>query len=176
MQTKKSHYTKKAKSTTQMEFEDNVRAFWQWAKTALALECQRLGLQGVIPRISWDNNRIQKNADLGRMGVDPAEKVPLAPYMPDGHKVIEHVFAVVKHKLVDAIYSIGNQRLTPIFAQQLVLWCFQQAISAQSVSRDADTLPLTYEVIATPAGQMFMGPDGRLHEGTGGDWAPKRYR
>lgn len=110
------------------------------------------------------------------MGVDPAEKVPLAPYMPDGHKVIEHVFAIAKHKLVEAIYSIGNQQLTPILAQQLVHWCFQQVVTAQSVSADADSLPLTYEVIATPANQMFMGPDGRLHEGTGGNWAPKRYR
>jgi hypothetical protein len=171
MQTAKSSYTKAAKSTTKMEFQDNIRDFWAPTRTTLQ---QR----GLTPRISYDNNKIQKNADLGQMGVLPEERVPLAPYMPDGHKVIEHVFARAKYKLVEQVYSLGSaaDRITAADAQQMVKDVISMVTTPAQIRADVDSLPLTYEVIARPRGQLFQSRDGKWHRGTGGDWPPKIYR
>ena len=171
MQTVKSNYKEPAKSTTKIEFQDNIKQFWAPTRTTLQ---QR----GFTPRISWDNNKIQKNADLGQMGVLPEEKVPLAPYMPDGHKVIEHVFARAKHELVEQVYQLGSEadRITAADAQRMVRNALSKVATPAQIKKDVDSLPLTYEVIARPRGQLFLGRDGKWHRGTGGDWPPKIYR
>ncbi len=46
----------------------------------------------------------------------------------------------------------------------------------EPIANDVATLPLTYQVVATPKGTTFIGPDGKNHEGSGGDWPPHYYR
>ena len=124
--------------------------------------------------VSWDNNNIHKIADFGRMSVLPHEKLPLAEYMPDGHKVIEHFFARLKSKIMEEVYRMGSE-LTAASAQQLVLnACFQS--SQQAIYKDVQSLPLTYKVIATTKGHQFLDATGKVHTGSGGDWPAKTYR
>ena len=168
LQTVKSKFTKDAKTTTREEFEDNVRMFWTVAKGVIA----RFGpLQAYV---SWDNNKIQKTANLDRMGVLPHEKLPLAEYMPDGHKIIEHFFARLKGKVMEEVYKRATD-LTPGSAQQLVLDAFFHS-STKAIYKDVLSLPLTYRVIATPKGSQFLDAKGRVHTGSGGDWPAKACR
>lgn len=126
------------------------------------------------PLFSWDNAGHQKWADYLNMRVSPFEHVPLAAYMPDGHKVIEHTFHRLKQALWDSIYTEGPIT-TGAQAQNRIERLFME-MPTEHFYRDAQDLPLTYQYIATDAGVRFTGPNGLEHVGTGGDWAPTAHQ
>lgn len=133
-----------------------------------------LARHGLQPLFSWDNNKIQANADLTAMGLQPHQKLPLAPYMPDAHKVIEHLFARLKTMVLQQLYLFPNGTIiTPDFAQELVWRCFWAQPTA-AIAADVASLPLTYAVIA--ADRPFQWVDGSSHTGVAGAWPPKKYR
>jgi hypothetical protein len=164
--------TRKAKSTTRREFEDLMVIFVKDAK-------DRLAAHGLEAKFSYDNNKIQATADLRRMGVGEGEKVPLAPYMPDGHKVIEHAVGNVKRAVQAMLYGEGwldrRRDFTPSVAQELVKEAFK-GLSKEGIREDIESLPSTYLVISAPRGAVVQAPNGKLYKGTGGDWAPAELR
>lgn len=134
--------------------------------------------KGLTPLFSYDNNRLQAGASYAKMGMDPKEHIPLASYMPDGHKVIEHFFNRFKAALWNSLYEEGPV-LSGEELQERVLKIWGQMHTPEHIAhiqKDVDSLPLTYEIIATPAGTQFTGPDGQIHEGVGGDWARRAHR
>lgn len=153
---------KVAKGTTQEEFEDCM-----WYIQAKARK--ELGKHGLTPLFSYDNNRIQAGASFERMGISLEEKVPLAPYMPDAHRVIEHTFHNLKRMLWDSIYHQGIEATG--LALQLRMMEVFKSIPAEWIARDCAKLPLGYEMIATDKNVLFMSPTGHEYAGTGGDWA-----
>lgn len=130
-----------------------------------------MAARGLTARFSYDNNRIQETSTLRKLGLQQGEKVPLGPYMPDCHKVIEHVFAQLKPNVTKELYATtGFQNLTSGEAQTLVERCFFQNIKQQSIYKDGMTCPVTYFVVMTDEDRMEVGPDGLYHRGSGGDW------
>lgn len=130
-------------------------------------------MYGLEPLFSWDNTGPQKWAEYRNMMLGPGEHVPLAAYMPDGHKVIEHTFNRLKSALWNSIFRDG-----PIYTGtelQDRVECLFKAMPSSHFLADAQGLPVTYEHVATEQGVIFTGADGLQHEGTGGDWAPTAY-
>lgn len=171
MQTVGSGFTEDAKSTTREEFTDNM-------KILVAMARQQLGALGLQPLFSYDNNKIQATASLYQMGLSRGEKVPLARYMPDGHRVIENVFAWLKPAVHKSLYGGGRLAIgavTPAEAREVVHNCFK-AYPTAAVQKNVHDLPVTYHVISQPRDSYTQGPDGLFHIGTGGDWTPKEYR
>lgn len=158
---------REARGTTQEEFEDIMAILVRQAR-------ERLAGYGLTPLFSYDNNKIQAGARFDRMGFSPNDKVPLAPYMPDAHKVIEHAFHQLKTLLWNSIYEHGivaSGRALQDRVQQLF---FQ--ISKESIQKDVHDLPLTYKIISTEKHHIFIEPNGHEYAGTGGDWAPRSHR
>ena len=164
MQTMEGHV---AQRLVAQEFEDIMRPLVAQAK----LDMWRLGFPA---RFSYDNNRSQGAALLHRMGMQPQDRVPLAPHMPDGHKVIEHVVHQVKSQFWASLYEMGDVNTDAEAQARLVQVFFN--ISTTSILQDVQSLPVTYQIIATDEGVAFLGIDGRQHVGTGSDWPPSAYR
>jgi hypothetical protein len=164
MQTVASGMKDPAHKTTRQEFIAIMRKLIAKARAAMAAK----GLQA---RFSYDNNKIQATASLEAMGLRSWEKVPLGTYMPDCHKVIEHVFGQLKPKVTKMMYqTTGLQELTAVAAQELVHKCFFECITQESIYKDGMTVPVTWFVVKTDEDQMAVGPDGLYHKGSGGDW------
>jgi hypothetical protein len=156
-----------AKSTTTWEFEDIMQHLVTHARQAMAA-------YGLQPLFSWDNNKIQKVADLATMGLTPAEVLPVPAYAPDLQKPIEHPWNPIKHGVQQQLLQPRSKRVTPSEARQIVE---QQiaAISRQSIVKDVLSLPSTYLVVALAKGRVYKNLDGEYVTGTGGDWAPAKY-
>jgi hypothetical protein len=165
LQTMAQH--REARKPTKEEFEDNMAIIVSRAKAAMHL-------MNMPAFFSYDNDRIQKYANLGRMGLTEGERVPLPTYSPDMHKPIEHTFQRLERNLWASIYSRGgvNSGITLQQRAGELFW----ALPAEHIRRDIDSLPFLYKLISTPAGTQFMGADGHYHTGVGGDWAPRAYR
>lgn len=126
------------------------------------------------PKFSFDNASTQATVDLAAMGMTEAERVPLAPYMPDGHQVIEHAFANLKRDLWNNIYEYGAPA-NAAAAQTRV----QEVFMTLDADRKADSIYANvhgklircYQVVSTAKGLTFEGLNGKVLEGSGGDWA-----
>jgi hypothetical protein len=160
-----------AKSTTREEFTDIMKKLVVAAREKLANIDPKLK-----PIFSYDNNKIQKGASLAEMGITPEEKLELPPYSPDMHKVIEHVFAILKGQLQEEMLKNNPARMDPAVAQKMVRVYFKHNISKKSIRADVDSLPVTWHIISTLDGVFAEGPDGRMYWGTGGDWADTSHR
>lgn len=153
---------KKAKSTTQEEFEDNMAM----------LHGKVLYLRGAEtwkPLYCYDNNRIQANAEFRRMYFACHQRVHIPPYSPDFNKPIEHVFHQMKDKLRVKIYQHNG----PLEVKQLRKWVveiFEQEISVDSIAKDVQSLKNTYLAVSTDKGCAKTTPNGHTVMGTGGDW------
>lgn len=159
---------KLARGTTTDEFEMMMRALLMLCRTKLF---QSYGLDALF---SFDNSGPQKWAEFPKMCMYPAEKVPLAAYMPDGHKVIEHTFHRLKQDLWNSLLGPEGPIHTGVELQDRVERLFFAQPQAH-FKRDGEDLPLTYHYIATDKGVHFTGPDNLEHVGTGGDWAPSAH-
>lgn len=154
-----------------MEFEDLMAHLVRHARALHALVPGGLA----APLFSWDNNKIQKSADLTRMGITAAEHLPLSTYSPDMHKVIEHAWNQIKFRVQRRLLQLGGAALTAQQAQDMV----EEEVRATSCSgilKDVSSLIWTYFVIASEKGVVLKAPDGAYHTGTGGDWPPAQYR
>jgi hypothetical protein len=157
-----------AKATTTQEFADVL-------KVAKA-KARHLGLQPA--RWSWDHSHVHDHLDVKAVWEDEdIETFPLAHYMPDGHKVIEHCFSTIKaafHRRLfeDKLYKT----LTSEKAQNLLRDITMECITAKRIANDCKSLKTTLGIISTPCGQQYQDDEGTMHPGTGGGWAPKRYR
>ncbi len=164
MQTIASGFTEFARKTTREEFIDYMQKLVPLAKAAMAA-------RGLPARFSYDNNRIQATATKRQLGLQRGEKVPLGNYMPDCHKVVEHVFAQLKPMVTKELYATtGLLNLTSSEAQNIVERCFFRDIKQEGIYKDGMTLPVTYFVVMTDEDRMEVGPDGLYHRGSGGNW------
>lgn len=170
LQTIESKFQKAAKRMTKEEFETIM------AKWVGMIKHWHFAAFGRMPKFSYDNNHSQGFASLARMGLTPQDVVPLATYSPDMHKVIEHAFGRLKPMLHKRLYEHGFPALNPLAAQELVKHTFLHGISKESIANDVGSLPQTYYAIALPQGVVGLGPDGQLHQGTGGDYPPRALR
>lgn len=133
---------------------------------------------------SWDNahanmTTAEAQALAGRKHI----RLPLPPWSPDMHKVIEHVMHTLKTGFSEAL-DLTEELPTPKQMQHMVRGIFYD-IPAAHIQADVDTLPLTYLSIAAPQGKkitVFEGDEqqgekllGRV-VGVEGDWAPKALR
>jgi hypothetical protein len=160
-----------AKSTTKQEFTDIMKKLVKVARRKLARVDPTLK-----PMFSYDNNKIQKQAKLADMGISPEEKLELPAYSPDMHKVIEHVFAILKGQLQAEMLRNNPARLSPATAQHMVEVYLRHGISKEGIQKDVKSLPVTWHIICTGEGDWAVGPDGRMYRGTGGEWADTRHR
>lgn len=160
-----------AKGTTKEEFTDIMKKLVQVAREELAKVDPNL-----TPIFSYDNNKIQADAKLQDMGITPEEKLELPTYSPDMHKVIEHVFGILKGQLQAEMLRTNPSKLSARKAQRMVRAYFMGGISKESIQADVKSLPVTWHIISTPEGVEELGPDGHMHKGTGGEWADTRHR
>lgn len=160
-----------AKGTTKEEFTDIMKKLVQVAREELAKVDPNL-----TPIFSYDNNKIQADAKLEAMGITPEEKLELPTYSPDMHKVIEHVFGVLKGQLQAEMLKNNPSKLSTSTAQYMVKAYFMDGIHKESIQADVDSLPVTWHIISTPEGVEAVGPDGKVYRGTGGEWADTRHR
>lgn len=100
----------------------------------------------------------------------------IPPGSPDINKPAEHAIANTKAQFWRLVYNQPAATVTARRAQDLLVRAFEMAVSTCSVKADIDSWPTTLQVIATAKGKKFVGPDRLHHEGSGGDWPPKRYR
>lgn len=98
----------------------------------------------------------------------------ISAHSPDLNQVIEHRFDELKQHLVNCVYQLGFERVTPSilwgFVQQ---WC--HSITPQSIQADIHNLVNCYQVVRTPVGRSVL-INGRLVDGVGGGWPPKHFR
>jgi hypothetical protein len=163
---------KKAVHTSAQEWE-------QCVLTALAYELNQNGIKN--PIISFDHATIHpieafQRAFASWTGRRSAERMPLAPRMPDGNKVVEHVFPHLKRALFAKMVAERGRRITARRAQRMLIAAFNECVNAKSIMRDAQTLPLTMKIIATDAGVVFRWHNGESYVGTGGGWPPAPHR
>lgn len=95
-------------------------------------------------------------------------------------KLIEHTFGRFKVNLHWRIYDYCLQHNTtqpglPAL-RNLCRLALETSASADVIKRDAASLPATLQIIAHDKGVQFSMPDGALLIGSGGDWAPRRFR
>lgn len=160
-----------AKVMVRQEFEDLMTIAFERA--------EELGLPKDQQFWSWDNahaNMTTEDAErLGRAGI----RLPLPPWSPDMHRVIEHVMHTVKTGFAERL-DYAAELPSPRQMQHMVQDIFY-SIPKEHTKADCDTLPLTYESIRMPQGEKRPLNDKKgellwLLEGVGGDWAPKALR
>lgn len=129
--------------------------------------------------VSFDNPTIHTKVDLPA-GV---KRVPLSPYSPDIHKIIEHVFGRIKPRLPEMCWDLtaGGTGLQP--SLKVTRKAYKQVVrrhtAQETIAGDVRSLVLTLKVIAAEEGEFIekvMRHGTRLIEGTAGDWAPKILR
>jgi hypothetical protein len=162
---------KLAKSTTEAEFIDNMREIVQRATTFWQPK-------GFKPFFCFDNAKIQVGADPASYGMEPWQRLPLAPYSPDFNRCIEHRFAYMKRWVRDHIYWEGEMRgqeLNTLELQDVVRAAFK-SIPADSVARDAAGLPLLWSLVRGSKGSVVETADGHQHQCSGGYYPEAAYR
>jgi hypothetical protein len=127
---------------------------------------------------TWDNaHNNATDDDLADLGLSPGQRLPLPPYGPDLHKVIEHIIHFLKSAFKADATNAG-EALTPEEYQAMLLEAFESITPAQ-VQADANTLPITYLAVARPKGsKTWVTINGKewVVEGSGGDWPRRSYR
>lgn len=137
-----------------------------------------LAKKRLTPLFSWDNAAVQRPASLDRMGITEAERVPLPDYSPDMHKVIEHMFGLLKPMVKKQVVMPGKAKVDALEAMALVKECWEELgkRTRKSIKKDAKGLKLTWLIISTPDGEPTEAVGGKTLTGTGGGWAPKGFR
>jgi len=148
----------------------------------LALEAKRrLSLAGVqgAPILSFDNASIhtaQRSEPLLPPGTTQ-HKLPARS--PDLHKVIEHVFGRLKPAVAAAVFDAAwHKQTVELSAAQcrpLIEACLREQTAAAQIAADCESLKATLQIVAHDKDMLFtLG--GKEFKGTGGDWAPRRWR
>lgn len=155
-----------AKSTTKEEFIDQFKCIRDLARQKMPAPNS--------PLFSYDNLSTQHYADLADLGITPAEKLPLGPYMPDAHQIVEHCFAGFKPWFMTHVYAVSGpgtesadlQRLLKTEWANFERYCHEKG----SLRRNADDLPVTLEVIKMPRVAFVSEVDGKVRVGSSGGW------
>jgi hypothetical protein len=180
-----------AKSTTEEEFKDNlyqiVKEFHK--KTQQYNKDNHLDDQHTDPILCYDNNKIQRGADIKELEYDDEPVIQLDPnsqrvhmptYSPDMNRPIEHVFGFAKPKIRSHIYELADQlKVDKNSAEQLqgaVFRVFEKELVPGAVRKDVMGLPLLWHVVSTPWGEEYTDSDGDVHLGCEGDYPPAYYR
>ncbi len=128
--------------------------------------------------ISYDHATIHADAAFAKVFAGGrVKRAPLAPRMPDGNKVVEHVFPDLKAKFFTRLVAKGGRFVDAKAAQNLLFNTFEEQITIKQIQEDTKGLPLTMKMIATDEGQAFLWPqNGKTYYGTGGNWAKRGHR
>ena len=134
--------------------------------------------KGFKPFFCFDNAKIQVGADPASYGMEPWQRLPLAPYSPDFNRCIEHRFAYMKRWVRDHIYWEGEmrgQQFSTLELQAVVRAAFK-SIPADSIARDAAGLPLLWSLVRGSKGSVVETADGHQHQCSGGYYPEAAYR
>lgn len=124
---------------------------------------------------SWDNAPANwSNDDMPDGAFEAVYRLPLPPYSPDMHKVIEHCMAHIKRALLRFAHETP-ELCTPETLQQQAKLAFE-SITVESIYNDVWSLPTTYAVVAGEEGNTVTGSDGKRWSCTAGDWPPAALR
>lgn len=155
---------------------------------------------GDWPYLCFDNNKIQKNIDVtnipypddctvplekvvkvdgcgddGAIHLPSAEhKIPLPTHSPDGNGPVEHAFSYGKSKVRNHLYFEAKRITTGDQLRKAVRKQFEK-LPPGSVAADVARLPLLWEMLSTDVNVLFEADDGKVHAGTGGNWAGKGW-
>jgi hypothetical protein len=180
-----------AKSTTSEEFTDNLYKIVQKfeRKTKEYNLANGKGDKADAPVLCYDNNKIQKIAEISTLEYDDEPVIKLDPikqrvhiptYSPDINRPIEHIFGFTKPKVRAHIYERYEHYTSSAAGahelQSVVRKVFEQELVAGAVKRDVEGLPLLWHVISTPWGEEYTDDQGDVHLGSEGDWPPAHYR
>ena len=102
--------------------------------------------QGKPPLFSYDNPPIHNKAPLEEIGMQQSERVDLPPRSPDMHKVIEHVFGTLTGGMNASLAKDPAMKSAPQYKAELER-LFASMITSESVSKDVESLPATYQGI-----------------------------
>lgn len=164
----------KRKAPDAAEFADVIKV--------LALEAERrlraAGVRGA-PIMSFDNASIhtaQRSEPLLPAGTTQ-HKLPARS--PDLHKVIEHVFGRLKPAVAAAVFDATWKKDVPELSaaqlRPLIEGCLRDKTTAAQIAADCESLKTTLEIVSHDKDVLFtLG--GNEFKGTGGDWAPRRWR
>lgn len=135
------------------------------------------------PVLSYDNATIHGGRDTIAITAAWADgpgalpqRAPLAGTMPDGHKVVEHCFPILKRAFAEKLLGEGGREVTAARAQRLLVEASEECIKADSVWADVQSTELTMQMISTPEGQAFVAKNGKQYIGTGGGWPAAAFR
>lgn len=136
------------------------------------------GVQGE-PVLSFDNASI--HTSYARAGPMPrgVTRHVLPARSPDLHKVVEHTFGRLKpcvaEDVFDACAAANTAELSPSAVRGIVERSLREVAKADIISKDCESLKTTLRIVARAKGEAFMVGSTVL-SGTGGDWAPRRWR
>jgi hypothetical protein len=180
-----------AKSTTSEEFTDNLYKIVEKfeRKTQQYNKANNKGDKADAPVLCYDNNKIQRIADISTLEYDDEPVIQLDPskqrvhiptYSPDMNRPIEHIFGFIKPKVRAHIYQRYEHYTSDAAGakdlQSIVMQVFEKELVAGAVERDVKGLPLLWHVISTPWGEEHTDERGDIHLGSGGDYPPAYYR
>lgn len=169
LQTKKGET---AKSMTLAEFADHLRNVGR----ELVARGERLQRQW----FSWDNARANGGSEqLLAAGLPADHRLPLPPYSPDLHRVVEHAIGRVKAAMDATMLAMATGGW-PADAARVFQTALREAarntLDAGPIIHDAASLRLAYRVVAGEQGETVHDEDGHAWECTEGDWLPEALR
>lgn len=117
------------------------------------------------PLFSWDNNHSQTAKVVDKKlffhdtplasgetyNIDD-HKIPIPPYSPDMHRIIEHVFNRLVHNLYARIYRFPEQFKTPKDVADLLVHAFFE-MTAESIAKDVEQMPELYAWLVNNGGK-----------------------
>lgn len=129
--------------------------------------------------VSFDNPAIHTDVELP----EGVRRVPLSPYSPDIHKVIEHVFGRIKPRLPEMCWDLTGGAKDPQPNLKVIRDAYVRLVrrhtEQETIAADVRGLVMTLRVIAAEKGEYIekvLKHSTLLIEGTAGDWPPKVLR
>lgn len=166
VQDKKSKRTRPAAGPTALEFTEEVMKPTMEAANKLLRgnpEFAEYFPEGASVLYSFDSARIHQSAlskdkegksMLGAIGFDAEQhRVPLPPYSPDMHKVIEHAHGRAVNKFQDWLYKTPGPFTMKKYKKQFEK-IFKECCTPSIVSADVDSLKGLYNEIRRVQGQL----------------------
>lgn len=154
---------KKAAGPTTKEFAEQVMKPMLDAAKALAKEPAHKDIFKTYKHcmFSYDNPKIHTGAwaMLKAMGINEDWKVPLSPYSPDLHRVIEHLHGIAEAAFKRWMYEHPQTHSLQKYKTEFKR-IFAECCKPESIAADVQGLPELYKWVAA-------------HKG---DWAPRKMR
>lgn len=126
------------------------------------------------PLYSWDHTNLHENINYEKVGFSEQQRVALGVKAPDMHQMIEHVFAIMKQRLMVDLQR-ENFKVTGRQCQVMAKRIFYNQITTKGLAELQQRLPLVYQMISTEKGQAFIY-NNKMYVGTGGNWVLRAWR